>query len=134
MNRILNSALPGLLIALFFITGCANTYRDPEATETPVAELATLTIASRGASLRKIDGELRVGNNYRKLELAPGVRKISVFLVSGYTTPGEVTVEFEARAGTHYELFSKVDEDKWEWLCWVVEKGNEDIVSRQVKE
>lgn len=91
-------------------------------------------VSGQGASVRKIDGKLQLGKSFRHLELAPGVLTITVFLVSGYTTTGDVTIEFEAVAGEHYELHAKVDEENWQWPSWVVQSGSDDIVSRQVAE
>lgn len=134
MNWIFQRSLMGLLVAILMVAGCANTYRDAGFDGTPLSELTTLSIASRGASVRKIDGKLQLGKNFRHLELAPGVRTITVFLVSGYTTTGDVTIEFDAVAGEQYELHAKVDRENWQWLSWVVESGRDVIVSRQVAE
>jgi len=121
-----------MLSSALLMAGCATVYRSPGAEQTPVSELAILSVKSKNASIRKIDGVLRLVGTIKKLELTPGVRSITSYLVSGYAPAGEVTIEFEARAGEEYELMAARNVEQWRWESWIVRKGTDVVVSNRV--
>lgn len=133
MNRTNRSVLVSLIFTLMLASGCASVYRSPEARTTPISELAILFETTNFAYIRKVDGKLLAVASYKKFELAPGFRTITIFLVSGYALAGEVTVEFEALAGEQYELKAAHNDKRWRWESWIVRKGTDDVVSRQVE-
>jgi len=104
-------------------------YRSPGAESIPVSELAILHLIPRNASIHKIDGELHAVATVRKLELMPGTRSISTYLVSGYAPAGGVTMKFKALAGVEYELKAMHNDKDWHWESWIVRKGTDKVVS-----
>jgi len=118
---------------LLVATGCATTYRSPGAEETPISELAILSISQRDISVRKIDGKLLApSGTIKRFELEPGTRRISAFLVSGYARPAELIIEFDALAGEQYELKGRHNDEIWRWEVWIVKAGTDAIVKKEV--
>jgi len=125
--------LMGCLVSTPLITtGCATVYRSPGAEKSPISELAILSITQRDVSIRKVDGKLLAGGTIKTLELQPGIRSISTFLVSGYARAAELSIEFEAVAGEQYELKAKHNDESWRWEIWIVKKGTNLEISKQV--
>jgi len=124
--------LMGWVVSILLITtGCATVYRSPGAEKSPISELAVLSVTQRNVSIRKVDGKLLVGGGtINRLELVPGTRSITTFLVSGYAQAAELTIEFEARAGEQYELKAKQNDERRRWEVWIVKKGTNPVISK----
>jgi hypothetical protein len=116
------------------LAACAAVYRTPGAERTPVSELAILEYNGdiAGVNVQYVDGAHRGLGIFRRFELAPGSRSLTIQLNKPSWQAKPITLSFNAAAGVTYELlyeFRTATSRSGNWRVWIVERPSGRTVS-----
>jgi hypothetical protein len=127
------------LISSLLSACAASTYRSPGTESDALSSLAVLEYNGdlAGVNIAEVDGKGRGIGIFRRYELAPGERSLTIGLNVGFTRAEPVVLSFSAAAGETYELKYEVrptDRKGGTWRVWVENKQTgKPVASKQVQ-
>ena len=126
------SALLASTLAL--LSGCASVYRTPGAEASKLADLAVLEYNGdiAGVGVSEVDGKYRGVGIFRRFELVPGDRSVTVYLANYTIKAMPITLKFSAQAGSTYDLLYEVRPTSTRagnWNAWIIDKQSGKTVS-----
>jgi hypothetical protein len=132
MNMDRNVLIIVFLAAVVLVTGCATmqAYEGPKLRPDQVALIKSETLGTimGAASVGEIDGK-DVGSMQNKVEVLPGNHTVKVMVMETLPSPryfGNVTLDFNAKAGHIYKVHGRIKNGVW---AWITDEKTKEIVA-----
>ncbi|WP_399697674.1 hypothetical protein [Xenophilus sp.] len=126
-----------ILSVAILVSACASVYKQDGITSSEKSKIAVIIVDpckdKQCLTIQEVDGKWRGLGSFSRYELLPGTRRLQfIFSAPGVHGTRAIIVEFEAHAGSTYELKSNADLSAMKWRPEVVDAGTGAVVSRPI--